>query len=152
MELSPFWEADICSPTQDLHKTLWNSKFHCRVHNSPPLFLILSQMNPAHNHQHISLRSILILFSYLLLGLPTGLSFSLSLTKIGFAFIFSLWELYATPNSLPLTDHSNYIWRRVQVLKLLIKQFSPVSSHFSPLLLKYSQQPVLSHPQSVLFP
>jgi hypothetical protein len=30
-------------------------------------------------------------------------------------------------------DNSNYTWRRVQVMKLLIMQFSPTSCHFIPL-------------------
>jgi hypothetical protein len=52
----------------------------------------------------------------------------------------------------PLLDHSNYNWRRVQVMKLLIMQFSPTSCHFIPLRTKYSaQHPVLKHRLS-LFP
>jgi hypothetical protein len=37
-------------------------------------------------------------------------------------------------------DHSNYTWRRVQVMKLLIMQFSPTSCHFISLWSKYSPQ------------
>jgi hypothetical protein len=37
-------------------------------------------------------------------------------------------------------DHSNYTWRRVQVMKLLIMQFSPPSCHFISLWSKYSPQ------------
>jgi hypothetical protein len=44
----------------------------------------------------------------------------------------------------PWLDYSNYTWRRVQVMKFLIKQFSPTSCHFIPLWSKYSSQhPVL---------
>jgi hypothetical protein len=43
-------------------------------------------------------------------------------------------------------DHSNYTWRRVQVTKLLIMQFSPTSCHFIPLWSKYSpRHPVLKY-------
>jgi hypothetical protein len=48
-------------------------------------------------------------------------------------------------------DHSN-IWRRVQVVELLV-QFSPLSCHFICLSSEHSvEDPVLKHLQSVLFP
>jgi hypothetical protein len=34
------------------------------------------------------------------------------------------------PSHTPWLDHSNYTWRRVQVMKLLIMQLSPTSRHF----------------------
>jgi hypothetical protein len=40
----------------------------------------------------------------------------------------------------PWLNHSNYIWRRVQVMKLLIVQFSPTSNYFVPLHPRYSRQ------------
>jgi hypothetical protein len=54
--------------------------------------------------------------------------------KISYAFLFFSCVLHATPISSSLTwsfwlylaksDYSNYIWRRVRVMKLLIMQFS----------------------------
>jgi hypothetical protein len=38
----------------------------------------------------------------------------------------------------PCLDHYNYTWRTVQVMELLIMQFSPASYHFIPLRSKYS--------------
>jgi hypothetical protein len=50
MENSP-WEVCSHSPSQDLS---WNPKVHYHVCNSPPLNLILSQMNPIHTFSPIA--------------------------------------------------------------------------------------------------
>jgi hypothetical protein len=41
-------EANSCSPCQENHHLLWNTKIHRRVHNSPPVISILSQSNGIH--------------------------------------------------------------------------------------------------------
>jgi hypothetical protein len=42
------------------------------------------------------------------------------------------------PSHPPWLDHSNYTWRRVQVMKLLIMQCSPTSCHFISFRYKHS--------------
>jgi hypothetical protein len=77
-------------------------------------------------HPILTLKSILILASHLHLGLPSGIFPSGFPTKILSAVLFS-------PFHPPPLDNSNYTWRTVQVMKLLIMQFSPTSYHFNPL-------------------
>jgi hypothetical protein len=73
MEQSPSWEANMSSATQEIPRILWNLKVHRRIHNSPPLVPILSQINPVYAPHPTSQRPILILSSHLRLGLSSGL-------------------------------------------------------------------------------
>jgi hypothetical protein len=73
MELSPSWEAANCVATQELLRILWNPKIHCRVHKSPPLVPMLSQMDPVHTMpSHLSKIHFNIV-PHLRLDLPSGL-------------------------------------------------------------------------------
>jgi hypothetical protein len=46
--LSPSWEADSRSATQEFPNILWNPKNHYRVYNSPPLVPIMRLTHPVH--------------------------------------------------------------------------------------------------------
>jgi hypothetical protein len=118
-------------------------KHEC-VHKSPPPVPI--QSTPLHP---ISLRSIFILLAHLGLGL--------------FASGFPTKILMSTHPSCPHTcympcqshphwlDHFNYMWRRVQIVRLLIMQVSLTSYHFIPLRSEYfPRHPVLKQTRSML--
>jgi hypothetical protein len=101
----------------------------------------LIQSMPPHP---ISLRSILILSSYLWLGLHNRLFVSCSLTKTRYTFFFAS-ICAAFPAHLSLLDLI-YIWWRVQVMMFLIMQFFLTFCYFISLRPKHSlQKPVLRY-------
>jgi hypothetical protein len=127
MELNPSWEATSCSATQEFPNILLNQKVYYHIHKSHAWAKSI-QSTPPHP---ISLRSILILSSHRRLRLPTGLFPPGFPIRTLCAFLFSPHACYMPCPSHPnWLDHSNYIWQRVQVMKLLITQFSPTSYYF----------------------
>jgi hypothetical protein len=59
----------------------------------------------------------------------------------------------SSPTHYSWLDHHNNIWREVQIMTLLMTQFSAAPYHFLPLRSKYSTQHlVLEHPHSPFFP
>lgn len=48
MALSPSWQADSCSASQEFHRILWNLKAHSLGKKYSPFFYIQNQMNQIH--------------------------------------------------------------------------------------------------------
>jgi hypothetical protein len=145
MEQTPFCESDRSSASQKKNpRILWNPKVHYRIHNSPPPVPILSQSDPVHAYpSHVSkihfniIRSSTPGFSkwFLPSGFPTK---TLLLLRMCYMLCLSqsIWF-----------DHPNNIWWRIQILKFLITQSSPLPCYLIPLRSKYSpQHPILKSP------
>jgi hypothetical protein len=88
MEQSP-WKVNSHLRSQEMPRLLQNTKFHYRVHKSPPLVPILHQMHPSTPSQCFPPRSVLILSSHLCVGLPSNLFLSGFPTKIFYVFLIS---------------------------------------------------------------
>jgi hypothetical protein len=126
MQLSPSWEAASRSAIQEFPNILWNPNIHCHVHKSPPL-VSWARSNQSIPPHPISLRSILILFSQLRLGLPSGLLLTAFPPKPYMHSTSPHTCFMPRPSHRPWLDHCDYTWRRVQFIKLLIMQYSPAS-------------------------
>jgi hypothetical protein len=99
----------------------------------------------------ISLRSVLVLLPNYVLAFSV-VFFLLAFPPISYMHSYLTHSCYMLcPSYPPLLDQCNYTLRRVQVMRLLIMQFSPTSCHLISLRSKYPQHPVLK-PQSMLLP
>jgi hypothetical protein len=68
----------------------WDRSFIRSVYKSPSVDRILSQMNPVHTVQTVSLRSILIILCYLRLRLPSDLCLTRVLTNTLYSRVISI--------------------------------------------------------------
>jgi hypothetical protein len=73
MDHSTSWEAKRFSASQEIPRILRNPKVHYRIRKCPTTVIILSHIDPVNTPTPHLLKSILILFSHLRLGLQRGL-------------------------------------------------------------------------------
>jgi len=73
MEQRHSGEANRFPGSEDIPKIIWDLKVHYRVYKYLSHVTIRNEINQVHAPISTSWISILILFSYLLLGLPRGL-------------------------------------------------------------------------------
>jgi hypothetical protein len=110
-------EAASCAATLEIHNILSKPKFYYRVHKSPQLVSIVSQMNPIHTTQSYSSK----IYFNIILQITSRRSkwylfFMNFLTKPYMQFSSTMYA--ALPNSSSMTS------RKVQDNKLLIMQIS----------------------------
>jgi hypothetical protein len=86
-------EADSRSESDKTARLLWNPMVHHRVHNSPPLVPILSQMNPVHALTYYLLEIHFNIISDIALVLPSAVFPS------GFNFSSTLCELHVASHN-----------------------------------------------------
>jgi hypothetical protein len=87
----------------------------------------ISEWVKKHSNKFL-LGQVLILFSYLCMGLQNGLFFSRFPTKISCAFLVSPMRATCLKHFILFFAHPNNIWWSVQVLKLLVMQLSSYQS------------------------
>jgi len=118
MEQSSSWEADGHSASQQIPRLLWNPRAHYRVHESPPLVPILSQLHLLHT---------VSCFPSMSRSSEWSLSFRLSDQNL-VCISHRVHACYMpSPSLSPWLDRPNSIWWSVQVTKFLITQSSPAS-------------------------
>ena len=83
---SLLWEANV-SPNQEISRILWSPKLHERVQNGPSRFLLPRFIQSTLSNP-VLWRSVLILFSHSLPGLPSRLFPSGFRIKLIYAFLF----------------------------------------------------------------
>jgi hypothetical protein len=104
MELSTSREGANCATIQELPSILMYTKVHYRVHKSPPLVPILSQVDPVHTIPSCLSKIYFNIVHPPCLPLPSGLFPSAFPANILYAFLFTPFMLHALPISSSLTS------------------------------------------------
>ena len=112
IEQSPSWETNRMSASREIHCTLWNPKVHYPFTTASHLSLTWARSTPSIPQHPTSWRTILLLFSDLSLGVPSGL-FPSGFPKIPCIRLSSPQNaLYVTPNSFYSILATEQYWVR----------------------------------------
>ena len=112
-------EAKQFSASQEIPRILQNPKIHYRIHKSPPPISIPSQINPVHGSPSHFLKIHLNIILSAMPGFPSGLFPSGFPTKTLYIRFLPHTCYMPRPSHSSQFDHTNNIWRAVQIVKLL---------------------------------
>ena len=120
-EAESFLRSNRFSANQEIPRILWNLKVHYRIHKCLPPVPIPSQFDLVHPPHPTSWRSILILFSHLRLGLPSGLFPSGFPTKTLYTPLLFPHTCYrSNPSHYSRFDHPKNMWWGVHTIKFIM--------------------------------
>jgi hypothetical protein len=109
MKPGPSREASSRQAAQEIPKISWNPKVYWHTYSEEPAIRVIWIRSIPHP---VSLRSILIIYSHLRLGLPTALFPSGFLIKIFYTFSLLSHAYYMPcPYHIPWLDYCNFVWR-----------------------------------------
>ena len=149
--MSPSWETNRFLASQEFPHILWKQKVHYHIHKSMPPVPLLSQISPVHAPSHF----LNIHFNIILPSKPRSSKW--------FLFMKSPHQNPESPPLFPIcamcpthlihVDHLNNIWWALQIIQLIIMQFSPLPYYLFPIRPKYlPQYPILEHCQPAFLP
>jgi hypothetical protein len=144
------WKTDCHSACQKYPVFLWNPKVHRRVHKSPPLDPILSQPNPVRPiHPYLPK----VHFNVILPPTPRSSQWSLAFgppnkNPVNTFPLSHACHMSSPPHS-PWFNHPNNIRRRIQIMKLINMQYSPLFIFLSFRSKCLPQHSVLKNTQSM---
>ena len=146
MEQSPSWEANRFLASHEISHISWNLKAHYCIHKSPLPVPILSQLDPILTPTSHFLKVHLNILPSTR-GSPKCY-LSLRFPHQNPVFTSPLTHMRYMPHpSHSRFNHPNNIGWGVQIIKLLIIQFSPLLRYLLPPRPKYSpRHPILKYP------